>query len=404
MIKALTTAATGMQAQETRLDVTSNNIANVSTAGFKRGRAEFEDLMYQNLRAAGAETGPDTRLPTGVQVGSGTRIVATQRDHSEGDLSQTNNPLDLAIEGSGFFEVQQPSGELAYTRAGSLKLDAEGKVVTAEGYPLSQAITVPPDAQSVTVAADGTVSATVPNSTTPVELGKIEITTFVNPAGLTATGHNLYLPTAASELAGHGRRRHRRRRHAHPGPARAVERERGDRDDRSHRRPARLRGELAGDQGGRRDARSDRAAAMRKARIHRARDPRRADRDPRRPRTQDARRAPRRRDRPRRRRLAPGRPRRVVRVIAPAREIADGATPVRESGTTRPGPAWPAWRSRRPGSSANASAGPSSRVWARVELAEVRSVLVAARRLTAGERLDVDDVVVEARAARGLAL
>ena len=198
MLRSLSTAATGMDAEQTRLDVTANNIANVSTPGFKKSRAEFQDLMYQTIKEPGAATGAATRSPTGLQIGMGVRTVGTQRMHSEGDLQQTGNPLDLAIEGNGFFPVTLPSGELAYTRAGALKLDAEGKVVTADGFPLGTQITIPTNAQSVAVAADGTVTASVPGSTTPVEVGKIQLATFANPAGLSALGRNLLKETAAS--------------------------------------------------------------------------------------------------------------------------------------------------------------------------------------------------------------
>lgn len=198
MLRSLSTAATGMDAQQTRLDVTANNIANVSTPGFKKSRAEFQDLMYQTIKEPGAATGSATRSPTGLQVGMGVRTVGTQRMHSEGDLQQTGNPLDLAIEGNGFFPVTLPSGELGYTRAGALKLDSEGKVVTADGYSLGTQISIPANAQSVAVAADGTVSATVPGNATPVEVGKIQLTTFANPAGLSSMGRNLFKETAAS--------------------------------------------------------------------------------------------------------------------------------------------------------------------------------------------------------------
>ncbi len=198
MLRSLSTAATGMDAQQTKLDVTANNIANVSTAGFKKSRAEFEDLMYQTVRAAGASTSANTRLPTGLEVGMGVRAVGTQRQNTEGDLVQTGNSLDVAVEGSGFFTVQLPSGEVAYTRNGSFKLDNEGKLVTQDGYALGTEISVPTDAQQVTIGADGTVTATVPKQAQPVELGKIQLATFANPAGLAAQGHNLFKETAAS--------------------------------------------------------------------------------------------------------------------------------------------------------------------------------------------------------------
>jgi len=198
MIKSLSTAATGMEAQETRLNVTANNIANVSTAGFKKSRAEFQDLMYQTMRAAGAPTSAATRSPTGLQVGAGARIVATQKMMGEGELRQTDNPLDVAIEGRGFFAVTLPGGDTAYTRDGGFKLDAEGRMVTSDGYPLASDITIPPDVQTITIGADGTVSATVQGEPAAVEVGKIELTMFANPAGLESAGRNLFKETAAS--------------------------------------------------------------------------------------------------------------------------------------------------------------------------------------------------------------
>jgi flagellar basal-body rod protein FlgG len=198
MLRSLSTAATGMDAQQTKLDVTANNIANVSTPGFKKSRAEFQDLMYQTYAQAGAATSPNSRNPTGLQVGLGVRVVGTQRDHTEGDLQQTGNALDIAIEGNGFLPIKLPSGELAYTRAGSLKLDQDGKMVTADGYSLGTDISIPPESQGVTIAADGTVTVKVPNNATPVEVGKIQLAGFANPAGLTAIGRNMYQETAAS--------------------------------------------------------------------------------------------------------------------------------------------------------------------------------------------------------------
>ena len=198
MIRALSTAATGMEAQQTRLDVTSNNIANVSTTGYKRVRAEFEDLMYQTERAPGSTTGQGTRAPTGVQVGMGVRTVATQRMHDEGSLQQTGNPLDVAIEGNGFYPINLPSGQVAYTRDGTFKMDSEGRVVNSEGYPLATDINIPADAQSVTIGGDGVVSVILPNEPEPVQLGQIQLATFANPAGLSTMGKNLYTETAAS--------------------------------------------------------------------------------------------------------------------------------------------------------------------------------------------------------------
>ncbi|HKA86168.1 MAG TPA: flagellar basal-body rod protein FlgG [Haliangiales bacterium] len=198
MIRSLSTAATGMEAQEKRLDVTANNIANVSTNGFKKNRAEFEDLMYQTYTTPGAATGANTRTPTGLQVGMGVRVVATQRMHTQGDIQQTGNSLDLAIEGNGFFPINLPSGEVAYTRDGAFKLDAEGKIVNANGYALASDITVPANAQTVAIGADGTVTASVAGEKEPVSLGKIELVTFANPAGLVARGKNLLQETASS--------------------------------------------------------------------------------------------------------------------------------------------------------------------------------------------------------------
>jgi flagellar basal-body rod protein FlgG len=198
MIRALSTAATGMEAQQTRLDVTSNNIANVSTTGFKRQRAEFEDLMYQTERAPGSSTGANTKNPTGVQVGMGVRTVATQRMHDEGSLQQTGNPLDVAIEGNGFYPITLPNGQQAYTRDGTFKMDQEGRVVNSEGYALATDINIPADAQSITIGADGVVSVILPNEPEPAQLGQIQLATFANPAGLSTMGKNLYTETAAS--------------------------------------------------------------------------------------------------------------------------------------------------------------------------------------------------------------
>jgi len=198
MIRALSTAATGMEAQQTRLDVTANNMANVSTTGFKKSRSEFQDLMYQTLRAPGGATGTNSVNPTGVQVGMGVRTVATQRMHEQGMPVQTGNALDVAIEGPGFFRLTMPTGDWAYTRDGSFKRDMGGRLVNADGYPLDSDIQIPPDAETIVIAADGLVTAKMPGSTTPVELGQIELTNFANPAGLSANGRNLYFETASS--------------------------------------------------------------------------------------------------------------------------------------------------------------------------------------------------------------
>jgi flagellar basal-body rod protein FlgG len=201
MFRSLATAASGMEAEQTKLDVTANNIANVSTNGFKKGRAEFADLMYQQVRPAGAPTGNGTTAPTATEIGLGTRLVATTREGSQGELHQTGNTLDVALEGKGYIPVTLPTGQTAYTRNGALQLSAEGKLVTTDGYPIAGDITVPPDAQAVTIAADGTVSATVPNETQPVELGKIQVAMFANPGGLSAQGSTLFRETSASGAA-----------------------------------------------------------------------------------------------------------------------------------------------------------------------------------------------------------
>lgn len=197
MFRSLDVAATGMAAQETKLDTIANNLANSNTTGYKRQDAEFEDLLYQNVKGP-ALTGTGQTAPTGVQVGMGVRVVAVQRLFSQGSLQQTGNPLDLAIEGQGFLSVMRPTGEPAYTRAGSLKLDAEGRLVTSEGLPIEPPVTVPTDATSVTVAFDGTVSATRPGQPQASPLGQLQLVTFPNPGGLEGIGRNLYAPTSAS--------------------------------------------------------------------------------------------------------------------------------------------------------------------------------------------------------------
>ena len=201
MFRSLATAASGMEAQQTRLDVTANNIANVSTNGFKRNRAEFADLIYQQVRSGGSSTGNGTTAPDTAEVGLGVRLAATARDQTQGELHQTGNPLDVAVEGKGYLAVQLPSGETAYTRDGALHMTSEGKLVNSEGYPLVGDITVPTDAQEVTIGTDGKVSATVAGETQQVELGQIQIAMFANPAGLQAQGSNLFKETSASGTA-----------------------------------------------------------------------------------------------------------------------------------------------------------------------------------------------------------
>ena len=198
MIRSLWISKTGMEAQQTQLDTISNNLANVSTNGYKRAHAVFEDLMYQNLRQAGAASSEQTTLPTGLQVGLGTRAVATSRSFSQGNLQQSANNLDIAILGNGFFEVQMPDGTTGYTRDGSFQVNATGQLVTNNGYAVNPGITIPADAQSVTIGADGTVSALLPGQATPQSIGQIQIASFVNPAGLEPRGQNIYAETAAS--------------------------------------------------------------------------------------------------------------------------------------------------------------------------------------------------------------
>lgn len=199
MFRALNTAATGMSAMQTNVDVIANNMANANTTGFRRARAEFQDLVYQTYRAPGGTTGVNgANLPTGVQVGLGTRGVSTEPIHTQGALQQTGNALDLAIEGEGFFQILKPDGSFAYTRAGNLKTDAEGRLVTVDGFFVEPALVIPQDATSVTVSPQGIVSATFQGETASQEIGRIEIARFVNPAGLQAIGRSQYVETDAS--------------------------------------------------------------------------------------------------------------------------------------------------------------------------------------------------------------
>lgn len=198
MFRSLHIAATGMAAQEAQLDAISNNLANVSTVGYKKVRADFQDLLYQTVRAAGTQTSASTNSPTGLQIGTGVRLVATTRLHEQGAMQNTGNPFDLAIEGNGFFVIQQPDGTPAYTRCGTFKTDAQGRIVTAEGMPLEPPISIPPEATAVSVGSDGSVSATLKGQSTPSQLGNIQIASFVNPTGLTSMGHNLFTATASS--------------------------------------------------------------------------------------------------------------------------------------------------------------------------------------------------------------
>jgi flagellar basal-body rod protein FlgG len=198
MMRALWTAASGMAAQQTNVDTISNNLANVNTTGFKASRNDFEDLMYQTIRQSGSSTGPSTQLPTGVQLGHGVRLVATQKIYTEGNFQTTGNSLDMAIQGNGFFQVNMPDGTIAYTRDGSFKLDSQGRLVNSEGYTVEPTITIPANATNISVSADGLVTATVAGQTAPQDLGQLQIATFINPAGLDSMGANLLKETAAS--------------------------------------------------------------------------------------------------------------------------------------------------------------------------------------------------------------
>lgn len=198
MIKSLWTAKTGLESQQTKLDVISNNLANVSTNGFKRSRPVFEDLLYQNMRQPGAQNNIQDRLPSGMQVGTGVRAVATERLHTQGGLEQTENSRDLAINGEGFFQVLMPDGTTGYTRDGSFQLNENGQMVTANGYPVEPAIFLPANALSVNIGEDGTVSVRQPGIALDNQVGQITVSTFINPAGLQSIGGNLYLETGAS--------------------------------------------------------------------------------------------------------------------------------------------------------------------------------------------------------------
>lgn len=198
MIRSLSIAKTGLDAQQTQLDVISNNLANVGTTGFKRSRAVFEDLMYQNMRQVGGQTSDQTRLPSGLQIGTGVRIVATERIHTQGTPTKTDNSKDVAINGDGFFQVLMPDGTISYTRDGSFQTDANGQLVTASGFPVQPAITLPGGTLSMTIGRDGTVSVTQAGSTGNVQVGQLQLATFLNPTGLQSSGENLYVETDSS--------------------------------------------------------------------------------------------------------------------------------------------------------------------------------------------------------------
>ena len=198
MIRSLWISKTGLDAQQTQMDVISNNLANVSTNGFKRSRAVFEDLLYQTIRQPGAQSSQQTQIPSGLQIGTGVRPVAAERIHTQGNLQQTGNSLDVAINGSGFFQVLMPDGTTGYTRDGSFQQNAQGQMVTSSGYPLQPAITLPANATTITIGQDGVVSVTQPGVAAPVQVGSMQLATFINPAGLQSLGQNLYQETASS--------------------------------------------------------------------------------------------------------------------------------------------------------------------------------------------------------------
>ncbi len=198
MMRSLWIAKTGMEAQQTQLDNISNNLANVATNGYKRSHAVFEDLIYQTMRQSGANSTEQTVLPTGLQVGLGVRPVATARIYTQGNLQQTSNNLDVAIKGDGFFQIQMPDGTTAYTRDGSFQLNANGQMVTSNGYTVLPGITIPQNAQSLTIGNDGTVSVTLPGQAATQTVGQIQLANFVNSAGLDPKGQNLFTETASS--------------------------------------------------------------------------------------------------------------------------------------------------------------------------------------------------------------
>jgi flagellar basal-body rod protein FlgG len=201
MNQSLWIAKTGLDAQQTKMSVISNNLANASTTGFKRGRAVFEDLLYQNQRQVGAQSSQQTLYPTGLMIGTGVRTVATEKLFSQGEMAQTQNPLDVAINGKGFLQVNMPDGTLGYTRDGSLQVNASGQLVTANGYTIQPAVTIPADAQSITIGSDGIVSIKQPGSGASTQVGTLQLAEFVNSAGLQPIGNNLFIESSASGTA-----------------------------------------------------------------------------------------------------------------------------------------------------------------------------------------------------------
>ncbi|GAM09675.1 flagellar basal-body rod protein FlgG [Geobacter sp. OR-1] len=201
MIRALWTAASGMQAQQTNIDVVANNLANVNTSGFKKSRADFQDLIYQNVKTTGAPSTNTTQIPSGIQIGLGTKVAAVTKLFTSGNINQTGNELDIAIEGEGFFQVQMPDGTTAYTRSGTWKKDSQGRVVTSDGYPMTPEIVVPNNATQITIGNDGTVSVLQSGQTAPTNVGTIQLATFSNQTGLSSIGKNLFMNTDSSGAA-----------------------------------------------------------------------------------------------------------------------------------------------------------------------------------------------------------
>jgi flagellar basal-body rod protein FlgG len=198
MMRALNTAASGMAAQQTNVDVIAHNLANVNTTGFRKQRAEFEDLIYQTIRTPGGTTGEGQKLPTGIQIGEGVRVVSTTQMHNQGSLIQTESTLDVAVEGDGFFQITRPGGQIAYTRSGNFRVDAEGRMVTVDGYQVEPAISIPTNATAVTISPNGLVSVQTAGSTATQDVGQLTLANFVNPAGLLAIGRTMFVPTDAS--------------------------------------------------------------------------------------------------------------------------------------------------------------------------------------------------------------
>ncbi|MFA7496247.1 MAG: flagellar basal-body rod protein FlgG [Acidithiobacillus sp.] len=198
MMRSLAVAATGLEGEQTKMDVIANNLANVNTTGFKQSRAVFQDLLYQNIRQPGAQSSQTTQYPSGLQLGTGVRVVATERLMTQGNLTQTGNSLDVGIDGQGFFQIMQPNGTIAYSRDGTFQLNNQGQVVTSNGYLLQPPITIPPNAQSITIGSDGTVSVVLPGQAQPQQVGTMQLANFINPTGLQSIGDNLYLQTGSS--------------------------------------------------------------------------------------------------------------------------------------------------------------------------------------------------------------